>query len=72
MDDETKQILVQAVSALARHGLTILSGILVTSGFLQSSQSANFTEIGVGIVAAIVGLGWSLANKRTLVKAANK
>ncbi len=72
MDDETKQIAMQAITAAVRHGLTVLAGIMVTSGFLASGQSANFTEIGVGIVAAAIGYGWSVMNKAKLVKAAAK
>jgi hypothetical protein len=70
MDEETHQIIAQSITALVRHGLTILSGVLVTSGFLQQSQSLNFTEIGIGVVSAVVALGWSVMNKKALVQAA--
>ncbi len=69
MDEETKQIATQAIAALVRHGLTVLSGVLVSDGLLQSAQVTNFTEIGVGIAAGVLGYGWSVLNKRKLVKA---
>ncbi len=70
MDEETTQIVKQAIAALVRHGMTILSGVMVTDGLLAPAQSTNFTEIGVGIAAGALGYGWSVLNKKKLVKAA--
>jgi hypothetical protein len=69
MDDETKQIVTASLTALVRHAMTVAGGALATAGYLAPSQQVNFTEIGVGLVLGVAGYGWSVLNKRAVVKA---
>ncbi len=59
MDDTTKQIVQAALAGLVRHGMTTAAGALVAAGLLQSGDSANFVQIGTGIVLGVVALTWS-------------
>ena len=54
----------QVLTALARHGLTALSGFLLADGLLQNNQTDQFINIGVSLIVGIVGLGWSYWQKR--------
>lgn len=48
------------LAGLVRHGLTTLGGVLVSAGYMQSSDTAAF--IGGGMVVA--GMAWSWWQKR--------
>lgn len=64
MDDTTTQIIQTAIASAIRHGLTVAAGSLVTLGWIQSSQSANFVELMSGIVLGAIAYGWSLWQKK--------
>lgn len=51
MDEATQSIL----AGIVRHLVTTGAGVLVTHGYIQSSQ----TEQVVGAVMLLVGIGWS-------------
>lgn len=48
------------ILGLIRHGLTTLGGALVADGLLSSSQVND----GVGAIVILIGLGWSVYQKR--------
>lgn len=50
------------VLGIIRHALTVAGGALVTSGYLGSSD----VEQIVGALVTIIGVGWSVLNKRGL------
>lgn len=52
MDNDT---LMPILAGLLRHGLTTVGGVLVSSGYMQSSDTAAF--VGGGMV--IAGVAWS-------------
>jgi hypothetical protein len=70
MDDTTKQILQAALAGLVRHGMTTAAGALVAAGLLQSGDSANFEQIGSGLVLGVVALAWSWWQKAGQAKVA--
>ena len=49
------------LAPILRHALTALAGVLVTIGLLEPAQSDNFATIVSGIVAGLLGMGWSFA-----------
>lgn len=49
-----------AVLGILRHALTTVGGGLVASGTLSAAQF----ETSIGAVMALVGIIWSVANKR--------
>lgn len=51
---------VTIVNAVLRHLLTALGGIAVARGYLDSGT----LETAVGAVLTLVGLGWSIWDKR--------
>lgn len=57
MDETT---LKSILAGIVRHGLTTLGGMLVSAGYMQSSDTAGF--IGGGMVVA--GIVWSWWQKR--------
>ena len=64
MDDTTDSIVSTAIAAAIRHGLSIVAGGLVGLGWIQSSQTASFVDIGVGIAVGALAYGWSLWQKK--------
>jgi hypothetical protein len=66
MDDETKQIISTALASFIRHGLTTAAGIIATLGWIQSSQTQSFVDIGSGIALGAIAYGWSLYQKKGL------
>lgn len=71
MEDQNQlpSLLRMLVMGAARHALTGIAGSLVTAGALSSDQTAQFVQIGGGIVVWLAGYAWSAANKKA-VKAA--
>ncbi len=57
------------VSAGARHFLTGIGGALVTVGAINSDQTAQFVQIGGGIIVWLAGYAWSAANKKMVTDA---
>ena len=49
------------IASTVRHGLTALAGVLVTKGFLTSTDGVQYADVGAGIVIGLIGYGWSLA-----------
>lgn len=64
MTDTLPPFIDQVLSALARHGLTALSGFLLADGLLQNNQTDQFINIGVSLIVGGVGLSWSYWQKR--------
>lgn len=54
------QTTVDAILGVVRHALTTAGGGLVTAGYLSSD---NLTQI-VGGVIALLGVGWSIYQKK--------
>lgn len=52
-------IIPTVLTPILRHGLTALAGVLVTVGLLAPDQTGNFATIVSGIIAGILGMGWS-------------
>lgn len=46
---------------MIRHALTTGGGVLVTSGYMTASDA----QAAVGAVATLIGIGWSIIEKRT-------
>lgn len=59
MDEATLGLLKQAFGSAVRHSLTVASGVLVTYGLVDETGAAQLVNIGSGIVAGLVALGWS-------------
>lgn len=59
------------ISAGARHFLTGIGGALVTSGAITGDQTAQFVQIGGGIIVWLAGYAWSAANKKAVTDAIN-
>lgn len=55
---------VQTLAALARSGLNVVAGVLVSSGVLTGDQSTQFVTIGVALILWVGNYGWSLRQKR--------
>ena len=47
------------ISALERHGLTTLGGVLMSTGFVGETEAQAF--VGAGMTLA--GIGWSIGRK---------
>jgi hypothetical protein len=54
----------QFITLILRHALSVVSGYLVTVGFIQESQ----TEAFIGAVLFIITLILSYANKKKLIE----
>lgn len=50
----------EMIAGIVRHGLTTLGGGLVAAGWFSTSE----LELGVGAVATLIGLGWSIVSKQ--------
>lgn len=48
------------IAGLIRHALTTAGGALATHGVIEAGQ----VEVGVGAIMALVGIGWSIWQKR--------
>jgi hypothetical protein len=51
------------LTALARHGLTALAGVMGTEGLLSSSTKGAFIDAGVAVVAFGGAVAWSFIQK---------
>ena len=47
------------VSALVRHGLGIVGGVLMSAGFVSETEAQAF----VGAAMALAAIGWSILRK---------
>lgn len=56
-------MLSQAILGIARHVLTLAAGAFVASGWIEASQ----VETVVGACLALVGVGWSVVEKKSRV-----
>ena len=55
-------------TALVRHLLTGLAGVLVADGVLMQSDAAQFAAIGGGVVVGLGSLAWSWWQKHLQAK----
>jgi hypothetical protein len=53
-------MLLPFILSFARHGLTVLAGVLVGKGVISSGQEGAFVEIIAGVIAFVIGQGSSL------------
>lgn len=65
---ELTPLTAQIAALVLRHGLTWVSGALVTIGALQTGQEAQFISMGFGIGMALVSLAWSAYQKYSAKK----
>lgn len=56
------------IAGLIRHALTTFGGSIIASGAI----SGNDIEIAAGAVAALIGVGWSILQKKLTVPAVTK
>lgn len=68
MDEITLGFLKQAFGSAVRHGLTVASGVLLTYGLVDETGATQLVNIGSGIVAGLVALGWSWYQKYQTTK----
>jgi hypothetical protein len=52
-------LVLKILAGLARHGLTMLGGYLVSAGWLTADQSTQ----AIGAVVALAGIAWSAYEK---------
>lgn len=75
MDPQTKTIVKEGATALARHALTLVGSWLVSHGFLTASNASSWEDTTAQVVAggllAAGAYGWSLLNKLKHAKAAS-
>ena len=50
---------IEAIMALARHGLTTLGGVLVAQGLASTEEISTVA----GAIVGLLGFGWSLYRK---------
>ena len=53
-------MLTPAILGIFRHLLTIVAGWLVAEGWIEASQA----ETVIGAILALIGVGWSVLDKR--------
>lgn len=52
------------ITAVLRHGLTALAGILLEHGLIMATDQQKFVEIATSIAVGLVSLAWSWGQKR--------
>lgn len=62
--------LTSMVASVARHGLSSAAGALVTFGVFKATQSSEFIDLGLSVVAWGFSLWWSSLQKRNVVAVA--
>jgi hypothetical protein len=57
--------------AIVRHLLTVVAGIMVTRGAMSPDSTSEFVELGIGVVAFVGTVFWSMAQKHAAKKVLN-
>jgi hypothetical protein len=58
----------ESALGIARHMLTFSAGVLVTHGLITAASTAEFEQLGIGLVTAGLGIGWSIWQKHEAKK----
>ncbi len=66
--NEVTPLWTQILAGITRHGLSALSGVLVSAGALNTDQQSQFVAIGSGIVLWLGQVAWSAIQKRNAKK----
>lgn len=61
MTDAIPSFAKNLVHDYAQKALTAAATYLTAHGFLDSAQSMDFVQAGVGVALAVVSIGWTLA-----------
>ena len=67
--DPTPHLWQQTVALVARHGLTVLAGILGEHGVLSADQQTQFISVGGALVLGAVSMAWSYVQKHNTKQA---
>lgn len=59
--------LTSMVASIARHGLSSAAGALTTFGVIKATQSSEFVDLGLSVVAWAFTLWWSSIQKKNVV-----